>query len=544
MAHHYDVVVLGAGPGGYVAAIRAAQLGLNTAVVEPKYWGGVCLNVGCIPSKALLRNAELAHIFTREAKQFGISGDATFDYGVAFDRSRKVAEGRVAGVHFLMKKNKITEIHGYGTFKDDHTLEVDLNEGDTETVTFDNIIIATGSSTKLVPGTSLSDNVVTYEKLIMTRELPSSIVIAGAGAIGMEFGYVMKNYGVDVTIVEFLPRALPNEDAEVSKEIENQFKKLGVKVLTGTKVESIKDDGDGVTVTVSKDGKSEEIKTEKVLQAIGFAPNIEGYGLDRAGGQATDRKAIGIDDYMRTNVPHIYAIGDVTGLLQLAHVAEAQGVVASETIGGADTLPLGDYRMLPRATFCQPQVASFGLTEEQARDEGYDVKVAKFPFTANAKAHGVGDPSGFVKLIADGKYGELIGGHLIGHDVSELLPELMLAQKWDLTATPDDVRSAAGMLPRTHRAHDQLLIHLREQASLYSRDQVGFQGMRRRWWKTKSPNALSRPRWHRHWLGVHRCGSSIRTARRPRLTAKPPANRRRPAASAVGSGAAGARRQP
>src|SRR6201989_286901 len=295
---HYDVVVLGAGPGGYVAAIRAAQLGLTTAVVEPKYWGGVCLNVGCIPSKALLRNAELAHIFTKEAKQFGISGEATFDYGVAFDRSRKVAEGRVAGVHFLMKKNKITEIHGYGMFTDPHTLSVALNEGGTETVTFDNIIIATGRSTRLGPGTSLSDNVVTYEELILPRELPKPIVIAGAGAIGMEFGYVLKNYGVDVTIVEFLPRALPNEDAEVSKEIEKQFKKLGVKVLTGTKVEAIVDDGaDGsVRVTVSKDGKSEEIRTEKVLQAIGFAPNVEGYGLDKAGVQITDRKAIGIDD--------------------------------------------------------------------------------------------------------------------------------------------------------------------------------------------------------------------------------------------------------
>jgi dihydrolipoamide dehydrogenase len=434
---HYDVVVLGAGPGGYVAAIRAAQLGLSTAVVEPKYWGGVCLNVGCIPSKALLRNAELAHIFTKEAKLFGISGEATFDYGVAFDRSRKVAEGRVAGVHFLMKKNKITEIHGYGSFTDPNTLSVNLNEGGTESVTFDNIIIATGASTRLVPGTSLSGNVLTYEELILSRELPSSIVIAGAGAIGMEFGYVLANYGVEVTIVEFLGRALPNEDAEVSKEIEKQFKKLGVKVLTGTKVESISDDGGAegsVRVTVSKDGKTEQIMAAKVLQAIGFAPNIEGYGLAAAGVAITDRKGIGIDDYMRTNVGHIYAIGDVTGLLQLAHVAEAQGVIAAETIGGVETLPLGDYRMLPRATFCQPQVASFGLTEEQARDEGYDVKVAKFPFTANAKAHGVGDPSGFVKLIADGRYGELLGGHLIGHDVSELLPELTLAQKWDLTA--------------------------------------------------------------------------------------------------------------
>ena len=430
---HYDVVVLGAGPGGYVAAIRAAQLGLNTAVVEPKYWGGVCLNVGCIPSKSLLRNAELAHIITKEAKTFGISGEASMDYGVAFDRSRKVADGRVAGVHFLMKKNKITEIHGYGKFTDPNTLSVDLNDGGTETVTFDNAIIATGSSTRLVPGTSLSENVVTYEEQILSRDLPGSIIIAGAGAIGMEFGYVLNNFGVDVTVVEFLPRALPMEDAEVSKEIEKQFKKLGVKVLTNTKVESIQDDGSTVSVRVSKDGKSDELKADKVLQAIGFAPNVEGYGLEAAGVKLTERKAIGVDDYMRTNVPHIYAIGDVTGLLQLAHVAEAQGVVAAETIAGAETLALGDYRMMPRATFCQPQVASFGLTEEQARDEGYDVKVAKFPFTANAKAHGLGDPSGFVKLIADGRYGELLGGHLIGHDVSELLPELTLAQKWDLT---------------------------------------------------------------------------------------------------------------
>lgn len=430
---HFDVVVLGAGPGGYVAAIRSAQLGLKTAIVEPKYWGGVCLNVGCIPSKALLRNAELAHIFHKEAATFGISGSASFDFGAAFDRSRKVAEGRVAGVHYLMKKNGITEIHGYGTFVDANSLSVALNDGGTETVTFDNAIIATGSSTRLVPGTSLSKNVVTYEEQILSRDLPGSIVIAGAGAIGMEFAYVLKNYGVDVTIVEFLPRALPNEDAEVSKEIERQYKKLGVSIRTGTKVESITDDGASVTVVISKDGKTEELKTDKVLQAIGFAPNVDGYGLEAAGVALTDRRAIGVDDYMRTSVPHIYAIGDVTGKLQLAHVAEAMAVVAAETIAGAETLTLGDYRMMPRATFCQPQVASFGLTEEQARDEGYDVTVAKFPFSANGKAHGLADPTGFVKLIADKKYGELLGGHLIGPDVSELLPELTLAQKWDLT---------------------------------------------------------------------------------------------------------------
>jgi dihydrolipoamide dehydrogenase len=332
-----------------------------------------------------------------------------------------------------MKKNKITEIHGRGSFTDANTLAVELNDGGNETLTFDNAIIATGSRTRLVPGTELSDNVVTYEEQIMEGELPKSIVIAGAGAIGMEFGYVMSNYGVDVTIVEFLPRALPNEDAEISKEIEKQFKKLGVKIRTGTKVESITDEGSSVKVVVSKDGKTEELVADKVMQSIGFVPNVETIGLDKAGVELTDRKAIGIDDYMRTNVPHIYAIGDVTMKLQLAHVAEAMGVVAAETIAGAETLPLGDYRMLPRATFCQPQVASFGLTEQQARDEGYDVKVAKFPFTANGKAHGLGEPGGFVKIIADAKYGELLGGHLIGHDVSELLPELTLAQKWDLT---------------------------------------------------------------------------------------------------------------
>ena len=430
---HYDLVILGAGPGGYVAAVRAAQLGLNTAIVERKYWGGVCLNVGCIPSKSLLRNAELAHIITKEANKFGILGEPTMDYGIAFDRSREVTEGRVAGVHYLMKKNKITEIHGHGTFTDANTLSVNLNDGGTDTVTFDNAIIATGASAQLVPGTSLSDNVVTYEELILSRDLPGSIIIAGAGAVGMEFGYLLTNFGVDVTIVELMPRALPNEDAEVSKEIERQFKKLGVNVLTGTTVQGISDEGAQVTVTVSRDGTSSELKADKVLQAIGFRPNVESYGLEVTGVALTDRKAIGIDAQMRTNMAHLYAIGDVTAKVMLAHVAMAMGVVAAETIAAAETLDLGDYRMLPRATFCQPQVASFGLTEQQARDEGYDINVAKFTFMANGKAQGLGDTSGFVKLICDGKYGGLLGGHLIGPDVSELLPELTVAQRWDLT---------------------------------------------------------------------------------------------------------------
>ena len=436
MASHYDVVLLGAGPGGYVAAIRAAQLGKSVAIIEEKYWGGVCLNVGCIPSKALLRNAELAHIFNHQKDFFGMSGDVSFDFGKAFDRSRTVADGRVKGVHFLMKKNKITEFDGRGTFRDANTIEVALNKGGTETVTFDNAIIATGSEVRLLPGVELSENVVTYEKQILTRELPKSIVIVGAGAIGMEFGYVLKNYGLDVTIVEFLDRALPNEDADVSKEIAKQYKKLGIKVMTSTAVQTVKDDGGSVTVSYKgvKDDKPGELVVDKVLMAVGFAPNVSGFGLENTGVQLTDRGAIDIDDHMRTNVPHIYAIGDVTAKLMLAHVAEAQGVVAAETIGEAETQTLGDYRMMPRATFCSPQIASFGLTEQQAKDEGYDVKVSSFPFMANGKAHGLGDPTGFVKLVADAKYNEILGAHMIGPDVSELLPELTLAQKWDLTA--------------------------------------------------------------------------------------------------------------
>jgi dihydrolipoamide dehydrogenase len=433
---HYDVAILGAGPGGYVAAVRAAQLGLSVAIIEEKYWGGVCLNVGCIPSKALLRNADLAHTFHDKAELFGISGDVHFDFGVAWDRSRKVSETHVKGIHFLMKKNKVTEYDGRGTFTGPNALTVAKSDGSTEEVTFDNAIIATGSRVRLLPGVQLSENVVTYEEQIMTRELPKSIVIVGAGAIGMEFGFFMTHYGVKVTIIEFLDRALPNEDADVSKEITRQYKKYGVDILTSTKVETVTDHGDHVTVTYTPNagGETQSIDTDKVLMSIGFAPNVENFGLEKTGVALTDRGAIEIDDYMRTNVPHIYAIGDVTAKLQLAHVAEAQGVVAAETIGKAETMTLGDYRMMPRATFCSPQVASFGLTEQQARDAGHDVKVAKFPFSANGKANGLGEPIGFVKLIADGEHLELLGGHLIGPDVSELLPELTLAQKWDLTA--------------------------------------------------------------------------------------------------------------
>lgn len=436
MSSHFDVVVLGAGPGGYVAAIRAAQLGKKTAIIEKEYWGGVCLNVGCIPTKSLLRNAELAHIVTKEANTFGISGDISVDYGKAFSRSREVSARMVKGIHFLMKKNKITEFNGWGEFTGPKALQVKDADGSvTEEITFDNAIIAAGSVVKTLPGTKLSERVVTYKEQILSETVPASIVIAGSGAIGTEFAYVLANYGCDVTIVEFLDRMVPNEDKEVSAELTKAYKKLGIKVLTSTKVDSIDDSGDKVKVTVSpaKGGDSKVIEADRVLQAVGFAPRVEGYGLEKTGVKLTERGAIEIDDFMRTNVDGIYAIGDCTAKLMLAHTAEAQGVVAAETIAGAETMPI-NYDMIPRATYCQPQVGSFGYTEDQAREKGYDVKVSKFPFAANGKAWGLGDGSGFVKIVADARHGELLGASLIGHDVSELLPELTLAQLWDITA--------------------------------------------------------------------------------------------------------------
>ncbi|MBP2471706.1 dihydrolipoamide dehydrogenase [Crossiella equi] len=435
MSTHFDVVVLGAGPGGYVAAIRAAQLGLRTAVVEERYWGGVCLNVGCIPSKALLRNAELAHIFQHEAADYGFSvegGKVSVDYGAAHRRSRDVADGRVKGVHFLMRKNGITEFTGRGTFLDSKRIQVALADGGTETISFEHCIIAAGASPRLLPGTSRSERVVTYEEQILASEVPGSVIIAGAGAIGVEFAYVLVNYGVDVTIVEYLDRVVPLEDEEVSKELAKAYRKLGIKLLTSTRVDRIDDSGDQVRVEVTGPKGQDVLQADKVLQAIGFAPNVKGYGLENTGVKLTERGAIDIDARGRTNVPGIYAIGDVTAKLMLAHAAEAMGVIAAETIAGVETMEL-EFAMIPRATYCQPQIASFGLTEKQAREEGYDVKVAKFPFTANGKAPGLNDTRGFVKLISDNKYGELLGGHLIGPEVTELLPELTLAQQWDLT---------------------------------------------------------------------------------------------------------------
>lgn len=455
MAKEYDVAVLGAGPGGYVGAIRASQLGLKTVIIEKKYWGGVCLNVGCIPSKALLRNAELAYILQHQADTFGISGDFKFDYGKAFKRSRRVSKGLTKGVQFLMRKNKIDSYEGWATINDANSLSIDLNKGESETIHFKNLIIATGASTRLIAGTTRSERVVTYEEQIMEDKLPASVIIAGAGAIGVEFAYIMRNYGVDVTLVEFLDRILPLEDPEVSAEMAKEFKKLGIKLMTGARVDSVSESGDGVRVTVTREDEAQEtLNAERALQAIGFQPRVKGYGLESLDVALNEYGGIAINEKMQTTVPNIYAIGDVTAKLMLAHVAEAMGVVAAENIAGAPTVTL-DFDMMPRATYCQPQVASFGYTEAQAKERGYDINVAKFPFQANGKARGMGDATGFVKVISDKKYGEILGAHMIGHDVTELLPELTLARSAELT--PEDIA-------RNVHAHPTLSEALKEAA--------------------------------------------------------------------------------
>ncbi|NJL94144.1 MAG: dihydrolipoyl dehydrogenase [Anaerolineae bacterium] len=436
MATAYDVIVLGAGPGGYVAAIRAAQLGLKTAIVEKEWWGGVCLNVGCIPSKALLRNAELAHVVVERAKEFGFiyEGEVKLDYSVAFKRSRRVAEGRVKGVKFLMKKNNIDTYEGWGTIQDPNTIQVQLNDGSQTALTTQNLIIAAGSEIRMLPNTQVSERVITYLEAIMRDHLPSSVIIAGAGAIGMEFGYIMHNYRVDVTIVEYLDRVLPLEDPEVSAEMEKQYTRMGVRVLTGTRVDGVEELADRVRVSVTTpDGQQQVLEADELLQAIGFFPRTQGYGLENLPNlDLTERGAIVIDDQMRTNIPGVYAIGDVTAKLMLAHVAEAMGVVAAEAIAGQETVHL-DYIMMPRATYCQPQVASFGYTEAQAQELGHTINVSRFPFQANGKAHGLGDYAGFVKLISDQETGEILGAHMVGPDVTELLPELVLAHNAELT---------------------------------------------------------------------------------------------------------------
>ncbi len=430
---NYDLIVIGAGPAGYVCAIRASQLGQKAAIVDKEWLGGVCLNVGCIPSKSLLKNAEVADTLRHRAKEFGFSFDnLKLDYSAAVKRSRQVSNRLTKGVEFLMKKNKIDVHMGTAELKSASSVEVTAQDGSKQTHTAKNIVVATGASVGTPPGLTLDGKkVVSYREAILQETLPPSVVVIGGGAIGVEFATVWNAYGSDVTIVEMLPRLVPLEDEEVSKELIKEFTKKGIKVKAGTKFESIDVSGEKVKVKVS--GDDSPLEADQVLVATGFKPNSKGIGLEAVGVKMNGRGFIEIDDGMRTNVPGVWAIGDVTGKLLLAHVGSAQGIVCAETIAGHETVTL-DYDMMPRATYCQPQVASFGYTEAQAKEKGYEVKTAKFNFQANGKALGLGDYVGWIKIVADAKYGEILGAHMIGPEVTELLPEFTLAHNLELTA--------------------------------------------------------------------------------------------------------------
>lgn len=435
MTEQYDVVVIGAGPGGYVSAIRASQLGLKTAIVDKQWLGGVCLNVGCIPSKALLKNADLAETLRERSKEFGISFDnLQLDFGAAVKRSRKVSQRLTKGVAFLMRKNNIDVVMGSARLTDKNTVEVVGEKGEKKQLNAKNIVIATGSHTFVIPGVKIDgEKVVTYTEAILQEKRPESVVIIGAGAIGVEFATIWSSYGTDVTIVEMLPTILPLEDKEASAELAKAYKKRGIKMLTSTKVESVEATDAGVKVTVSGEGGQQVLEAEQAMVAIGFRPNTADIGLEQAGVKLDKRGFVEVDDRMATNVPGIWAIGDVTGKLLLAHVASAQGAICAENIAGVETIKL-DYKMMPRAVYSHPQVASFGMSEEEAKEAGYEVKVGRFNFIANGKALGLGEGEGFVKIIADAKYGEILGAAMAGPDVSELLPELTLAQRMELTS--------------------------------------------------------------------------------------------------------------
>ena len=426
----YDLIVVGAGPGGYVAAIRAAQLGLKTAVVERDELGGICLNWGCIPSKALLRNAEIVSLF-RRASEFGVSCDnLSFDFGVAIDRSREVVGRLTRGVGLLFRKNKVEHLKGEAVLRGGTSLEV---KGTGQTLTADHILLATGARARSLPTLPLDGStVMTSREALERKDVPGSVVIVGGGATGCEFAYLYNAYGAQVTVVELLPHLLPNEDEEVSQQLERSFTEQGMTLMTGAKVTGMTLKGDQAQVAVETSEGQQTVDCDRVLVAVGVQGNIEDLGLEEAG-VVTERGFITVDDEMRTSVPTISAIGDVTGKMLLAHVASAQGVMVAERLAGKESPPM-DYQLMPRAVYCKPQVASWGLTEGQAKEAGLQVKIGRFPFSANGKALGLAEAEGFVKVIVDEAYGEILGTHLIGAEVTESLAELSLARLLEGTA--------------------------------------------------------------------------------------------------------------
>ena len=432
--NEYDVVIIGAGPGGYVAAIRASQLGLKTAIIDREWLGGVCLNVGCIPSKALLKNAEVAHLLRERGKEFGFSiENLQLDYSAAVKRSRQVSDRLIRGVGFLMKKHQVQVVMGSARLTAKDEVLVKGSDGKEQTLKAKHIIIATGSRVASLPGVDIDgEKVLSYREAILQEKLPRSVVIIGAGAIGLEFATIWRAYGSEVTLVEMLPRIAPLEDEEVSGELQRAFTKRGIVCLPATKVQKITTTKSGVKVTVTSEAGEQTLEAEQALMAIGFKPNSADLGLDELGVALTERKHIQVDDRMAASVPGVWAIGDVTGKSQLAHTAMAQGILCAEAIAGKPVHPI-DYVMIPRATYSHPQVASFGYTEAQARERGMAVRIGKFLYQANGKALGLGESAGFVKVVVDEEYGEILGAHMIGAEVSELLPELTLAQKNELT---------------------------------------------------------------------------------------------------------------
>lgn len=430
MAEQYDMIVIGGGPGGYVAAIRAAQLGMKTAVVERDELGGICLNWGCIPTKALLRNAEIVRNF-RDAKKWGVElpGGMTVDYAPAQARSRQVSARLVRGVGSLMKKNKIAVYKDTATLAADRQVEL---KGGGQKLEGKNVIVATGARPRTIPGLEFDGTqVISSREALELTSVPNPIVVVGASAIGCEFATVYRSYGAEVTVLEALPHLLPKEDEEVSAVVERSFQKAGIKFKTGAKVERAEKVGDQVQLHVTTAQGSETIPAQKVLVAIGVAPNSENLGLEALGVKTT-RGAIDTDDNMLTNVPNLYAIGDVTMKLALAHVGMAQGVLAAEHAAGEEVRPI-NYNSVPRCTYSHPQVASFGLTEAQVKEAGYDYSSGKFPFIANGKALALDDYEGFVKILADKKFGEILGVHLVGPEVTDLTGEFSLAISMEMT---------------------------------------------------------------------------------------------------------------
>ncbi|MCS7178524.1 MAG: dihydrolipoyl dehydrogenase [Anaerolineae bacterium] len=428
-----DVVVLGGGPGGYVAAIRAAQLGLQVTLVEKEALGGICLNWGCIPTKSLLRNAEVISLL-QQGDLYGFTfRDLQVDYSAAVDRSRQVVDRMQKGIASLMRKHQIRVLEGVGRLVSPREVVVTPNQGaEAIHIHARAIIVATGGRARTLPGVEVDgDRVMHFRHALAMRALPRSMVIIGAGPIGVEFASIWRAYGVDVTLVEMMPHLLPLEDEEVARELERAFRRRQVRVLTSARVEAVNVHSDGVQVSVQKEGgEKETLQAEKVLVAIGIQPNTEGIGLQECG-VALDRGWVVVDEHMRTTVPGIWAVGDVTGKLPLAHVASAQGILAAEDIAGQSPLGL-DYEAMPRCVYTSPQVASFGLTETQARERGYNVQVGRFPFIANGKAVALEERSGFVKLVVDRASGWLLGAHLVGPEVTELVSELVLARTAEL----------------------------------------------------------------------------------------------------------------